>query len=341
MSRAGVWALCSAGIWAAVPSAAAQTPAEFYKGKTLTIVVSSAAGGGYDAISRAAARVLPNHLPGNPGVIVQNMPGAGGIVAGNYIYTRAPKDGTAIAQLQQIVAFAPLLGSKEATFDALKLGWLGSPAHETGVFIVWHTLGVSSIEEARQRELIVGTPGLISTPGFYARLLRDTLGLKLKLVVGYPGQNDSMLAMERGETDAYPNFYNNLFAFRPHWLGEGKVKVLVQYGGREKEHALGPVPHALELAHNDEDRALMEAAFAPLVLGRPFAVPPGVPADRLASLRAAFFATFKDPMFVADVEKGGLKINRPRSGEEIQALIAATYEAPAAVIERLRRLQQE
>lgn len=341
MIRSGVWVAVLGVIVASLRPAAAQAPAEFYKGKTVTIIVSSAAGGGYDAISRSLARVLPNHLPGAPTVIVQNMPGAGGIVAGNYIYTRAPKDGTAIAQLQQIVAFAPLLGSKEATFDAEKLGWLGSPAHETGVFIVWHTQGVSTLEEARKRELTVGTPGLVSTPGFYARLLRDTLGLTLKLVVGYPGQNDSMLAMERGETDAYTNFYNNLAAFRPHWLSEGKVKVLVQYGPREREAALGAVPHALELARNDEDRALMEAAFAPLVLGRPFAAPPGVPEDRLAALRDAFLATFKDPLFVADVEKGGLKINRPRSGAEIQALIAATYKYPATVVERLRRLQQE
>lgn len=341
MIRKWLFVAVSAAAVAAQSPAEAQTPAEFFKGKTLSIIVSSAPGGGYDAISRAVARVLPAHLAGAPTVIVQNMPGAGGIVAGNYIYTRAPKDGTAIAQLQQIVAFAPLLGSKEAAFDAEKMGWLGSPAHETGVFIVWHTLGISRLDEARKRELTVGTPGLVSTPGFYARLLRDTLGLKLKLVVGYPGQNDSMLAMERGETDAYTNFYNNLEAFRPHWVAEGKIKVLVQYGGRDKEPALGSVPHALELARNDEDRALMEAAFAPLVLGRPFALPPGVPADRLAALREAFLATFKDPAFVADVEKGGLKINRPRSGEEIQDLIAATYKYPAPVIERLKRLQQE
>ena len=317
----------------------AQSPGEFYKGRTVTIVVGSAAGGGYDVIARAAARVLGQYLPGHPSLIVQNMAGAGSIVAANYLYTRAAKDGAAIGQVQANVAFEPLLGTKEAAYDPLKLQWLGSPATETGVFTVWHATGIKTLEQARTRELAVGVPGLNSTPSLYARLVRDTLGLRLKLIAGYPGANDSQLSMERGETDAYPNFYNTLMAGRPSWIKDGKVAVLVQYGP-DKEPGLDAVPYAPDLAANDDDRALMQAAFAPLALGRPFVAPPDVPAERLAALRSAFASAFKDKGFIADVERAGYKVNRPRSGADIQALIAAAYASPPAVIERLRKLQE-
>ena len=339
-----VFSAIAALLTAALPSplsaqSSAQSPAEFYKGRTITIVVGSAAGGGYDAMARSAARVLGKYLPGQPSLIVQNMAGAGSIVAANYLYTRAAKDGAVIGQMQANVAFEPLLGTREAAYDPLKLQWLGSPASETGVFTVWHATGIKTLEQARTRELAVGVPGMNSTPSLYARLVRDMLGLKLKLIAGYPGANDSQLSMERGETDAYPNFYNTLMAGRPTWLRDGKVAVLVQYGP-DKEPELGPVPYAPDLAASDDDRALMQAAFAPLALGRPFLAPPGVPADRVEALRAAFAATFKDATFVADVERAGYKVNRPRSGAEIQALIASTYAAPARVIERLRKLQE-
>ena len=336
-----VGAALAAMLVALLPTAPlfAQAPADFYKGRTVTIIVGSAAGGGYDAITRAAARVLGQYLPGHPAMIVQNMAGAGSIVAANYLYTRAAKDGAVIGQMQANVAFEPLLGTREAIYDPLEMQWLGSPAYETGIFTVWHATGVKTLEQARTRELAVGVPGMNSTPSLYARLVRDMLGLKLKLIAGYPGANDSQLSMERGETDAYPNFYNTLMAGRPTWLRDGKVAVLVQYGP-DKEPELGPVPYAPDLAASDDDRALMQAAFAPLALGRPFLAPPGVPADRVEALRAAFAATFKDATFVADVERAGYKVNRPRSGAEIQALIASTYAAPARVIERLRKLQE-
>ena len=332
--------LIAAAILPHVGAAHADTPSEFYKGRTITIVVSSSPGGGYDAIARAAARTLGQYMPGPPTLIVQNMAGAGGIVATNYLYTRAAKDGSIIGQVQANTAFEPLMGTREATYEPTRFNWLGSPAFEVGVFIVRDGLGIKTLADARKRELAVGVPGKNSTPSLYARLLRDTLGLKLRIVAGYLGQNDSMLALERAETDAYPNFYNTLTAFRPTWLGTGKVTALVQYGP-EKEPALGDVPYAPDLAANDEDRAVMQAAFAALALGRPFLAPPGVPSDRVTALRDAFAAAFKDAGFIAEIEKTGLKVNRPRSGEQIQAVIEATYKNPPVVVERLRRLQDQ
>lgn len=319
--------------WQAVAQQASgnEAVAAFYRGRNITIVVSSPPGGGYDMIARAAGRHLSKYMVGSPAVIVQNMPGAGGIVATNYLYSVAAKDGTVIGQLQPNTAFEPLMGTKSATYDPLRFNWLGSPAYETGVFTVWHGTGVKSLDDARKRELSVGVPGIASGPSLYARLMRDTLGLKIKLIAGYQGQSDSQLAMERGETDAYPNFYNNIVAFRPQWLKEGKLVLLVQYGP-EKEPALPDVPFAPDLAATPEDRALMEMAFAPLALGRPFVAPPDVEPARVAALRSAF---------VADLEKGGLKVNSPRSGARITETIAAAYRAPAARIERLRRLQDQ
>lgn len=317
----------------------AETAAEFYKGRTVTIVVSSAPGGGYDAIARAAARVLGQYLPGQPTFIVQNMAGAGGIVATNYLYGRAPKDGSVIGQVQANIAFEPLMGTAQAIYQPTRFNWLGSPAFEVGVFLVSERTGIKTLATARTRELAVGVPGQNSTPSLYARLLRDTLGLKLRLIAGYQGQNDNMLALERGEIDGYANFYNTLMAFRPTWLATGKVAALVQYGP-EKEPALGDVPYAPDLAANDDDRALMQAAFAALALGRPFLAPPDTVPERVAALRTAFAAAFKDTSFVGEVEKAGLKVNRPRTGEEIQTVIETTYRNPPRVVERLRRLQE-
>ena len=320
--------------------AAAQSPAEFYAGRNVTIVVSSAPGGGYDAMSRSVGRHLGRHLPGSPNVIVQNMPGAGGIVATKHLYTLATRDGATVGQLQANTAFEPMFGNKAATYDAQQFNWLGSPAFETGVFTVWHAAGVKTIEDARRKELTVGVPGVNSTPSLYTRLLRDTLGLKLRLIAGYTGQTDSQIAMEKGETDAFANFYSTVMAFRPTWVSEGKLILLVQYGAT-KEPTLPDVPYAPDLAATAGDKALMQAAFAPLALGRPFVAPPGIPADRLAALRAAFNAMFADGAFVADVERVGLKINKSSSGAEIQAVIAETYKMPQRTIDQLRALQEK
>ena len=323
-----------------LPSAAAADPvADFYKSRTVSIIVTSQPGGGYDVLSRLIAKVLPTHLAGSPAVIVQNMAGAGGIVGSNYLYANAPKDGTVLGAPQNNVPFEPLFGTRQATYDPTRFNWLGTPSVETAMLTVWHASPVASWQDARTRELTMGASGVNSTPSFYARLLNETLGLKLKVIVGYQGQPAALVAMERGELDGYASaFYSALQATRPDWIRERRVKLLVQMGP-EKEMAIADVPFALDLMENAEDRQLMEAASAPLAAGRPYMFPPGVPTERVDAMRAALAATFRDKTFVDDATRAGLDVSKPRSGQALHELITRIYnETPPALIERLRRL---
>jgi tripartite-type tricarboxylate transporter receptor subunit TctC len=318
--------------------ARAQAPTSFFKGKVLTLLISSSGGGGYDTLGRLVAKYLPAHLPINSGVLVQNMPGAGGIVATNYLYNVAPKDGTTIGLVQNNTPFEPLMGTQQADYDPSKFNWLGSPSTETGILAVWHTVPVATIAQAEARQVTVGSSGAQSTPSFYARLLNATLGTKLKIIVGYPGQAEAFLAMQRGEVDGYPSiFYSSLMATHPDWVKDGLLRLLVQYGPR-KEKALPDVPFASDLVKTTEDKLLLNAGFAGVSAGRPFLAPPGVPADRVAELRQALAATFSDPKFLADANRMNLGINDPRSGAALAELIAAVYRTPSAIVDKLRRL---
>jgi len=319
-------------------TAHADAVADFYKGKAVTVVVSSSAAGGYDTIARTLARHMARHMPGGPAFIVRNMPGAGGMTATNFLYNNAEKDGTVIGLVQNNTPFEPLFGTKEARYDPVKFNWLGSPSSETAMVLLWHTVPVSSVADLKAREVAVGVSGANSTPAFFTRLLNATLGTRMKPINGYPGQNDVLLAMERRELDGHPSaFFNSVRSTRPGWLREKTAKAIVQYGP-EKLAELSDVPFAPDLVTSEEDRLVMQAAFAPLALGRPFLVPPGVPAERVAALRAAFAATMTDPEFLAESEKLGLGLNAPRTGEQIQAVMERTYLSPPRVIDRLRQL---
>ena len=328
-------ALTAVGLLCA-PAAFAQT--DFYRGKTVNLVVSSSAGGGYDIMGRTIAKYLGKHIPGNPRVIVSNMPGAGGLTAMNYFYRNAPKDGTFVGGMQNNLPFEPLLGTKEAVYDPTKFNWIGSPSIEVGLVAVWKTAPVNSIADLKSREITVGSSGANSTPSFYARLINETLGTKMKIVVGYPGQNEVYFAMERGEVDGFPSlFYNTLNATRPNWRAEKNVKLLLQYG-LEKEPALPDVPSLLDLITNPEDKQLLQASLAEITMGRPYLMPPGVPADRVAIMRTAFQETFKDPGFVADANRLSLGVNAPRTGDQIQKMLDDAYRTPPNVVARLRKL---
>jgi tripartite-type tricarboxylate transporter receptor subunit TctC len=339
--RRSLLALCALLVavpLACVARANADPIADFYKGRTITIVVSSSAAGGYDTLARAVARHIGRHVPGRPAAIVRNMVGAGGMVATNFLYNNADKDGSVIGLVQNNTPFEPLLGTKEARYDPVKFNWLGSPSVETAMVLHWHTVPVNSLDELRSREVAVGVSGANSTPAFYTRLLNATLGTRMKPINGYPGLNDVLLAMERRELDGHPSaFMSALSSTRPTWLRDKTAKAIVQYGP-EKLADLGHVPFALDHVRNADDKLVMEAAFAPLALGRPFLLPPGVPAERVAALRAAFTATMADPDFLAEGEKIGLGLNAPRTGAHIQELMERTYRSPPAVIDRLRQL---
>lgn len=322
--------------WPAVPFA--QTSGDFYRGKTVTVIVSDAAGGGYDIMARTVAKYLANHVPGSPRIIVQNMPGAGGIVAMNYLYTTAPKDGTMIAAVDNNTPVEPLLGTPEAKYQATRFNWLGSPTIETGLVVVWHTAPVNSVEDLRKREISVGSSGANSTPSFYARLINATLGTRMKIVVGYTGQTDVYLAMERGEVDGFPSmFLNTLNATRPAWRTEKKVKVLLQFG-LERESSLPNVPSALDLVRRPEDKMLLKAGLAEVALGRPYLMPPDVPPDRVAVMRKAMSATFSDAGFLAETSRMNFGVHSPRTGEQLQMTIEDAYRTPPEIVRRLRQL---
>jgi len=324
----------------AVTPARADAIEDFYKGKTVSLIVSSSTGGGYDTLARLLTRFISRHLPGQPNIVIRNMPGAGGIVATNHLYTLAAKDGSVIGAVQNNTPFEPLFGTKEAQYDPTKFNWLGSPSVETSILTVWHTAPASNLEEARKNELKMGSSGANSTPSFYGRLLNETLGTKLKLIVGYPGQNDALLAMERGELDGYPSvFYNSLVSTRPNWLPEKKVKLIVQYGA-EKLPQFPDVPFVLDLVKNEEDRQLWRAAVGPIATGRPYLLPPGVPQDRVVAMRKAFWDAFNDKEFLSEQAKASLGADTPRTGEQIQDIIVQSYRSPPAVVERLKKLQQ-
>jgi tripartite-type tricarboxylate transporter receptor subunit TctC len=330
----------SFGLALASSGAHAQSAADFYKGKTVNMIISSSAGGGYDTLSRTIARHLPKHIPGAPVIAARNMPGAGGIIATKHLYTVAPKDGLTIGGVQNNTPFEPLLGTKEADYDARRFNWLGSPSFETALLIVWHTAPIKTVEELRKREITVASSGANSTPSFFARLLNELLGTKMRIVVGYPGQNESFAAMERGEVDAYSSiFWSSLTATKPDWIRDGKIVSVVQYGP-EREASVGNVPSVTEFLTKEEDKILLEAAIAPLALGRPFLMPPDVPADRVKLMQEAFAATFADKEFLADADRLKLGVNVPRSAAEVKAIVDKAYATPQPIVARMQKIAQ-
>src|SRR5262245_13421287 len=337
MASASLFALCGL-VGTCVPQAKADAVADFYRARTVPIVVSSSAAGGYDTLARVIARHIGRHLPGNPAFIVRNMPGAGGITATNFLYNNAERDGSVIGLVQNNTPFEPLFGTKEARYDPVKFNWLGSPSSETAMVLIWHTVPVSSVADLTTHEVTVGVSGANSTPAFFTRLLNAMLGTRMKPINGYPGQNDVLLAMERRELDGHPSaFFSSVRSTRPTWLREKTARAILQYGP-QKLAELDDVPFAPDLVAKDDDRLVMQAAFAPLALGRPFLVPPGVPSGRVVVLRRAFAATMADPDFLAEAQTMGLGVNAPRTGEQMQEVMDRVYRSPPRVIDRLRQL---
>jgi tripartite-type tricarboxylate transporter receptor subunit TctC len=310
---------------------------DFYKGKQVSLVVSSASGGGYDTLSRIVAKHITRFIPGNPLIVVRNMPGAGGIVAINYLYNAAPRDGATFGQLQNTLPFEPVFGNKEAQYDSTKFNWLGSASDETGLLVVRKDAPIESWKDLLKTEITVGAPAINSTPGFNTRLLSETLGLKLKLVVGYRGQNDVFLAMDRGEVDAFPTFWSSLVSTRPDWIRDKTVKMIMQYGPR-REPAIKDVPFAPDLVTDPAKLQLLHTAAAPLALGRPFALPPNVPPAYVAAMRKALAATFEDAEYRSEAERIGVPANAPATGEQLQKVIEDVWNMPDTTRAQLLRI---
>jgi tripartite-type tricarboxylate transporter receptor subunit TctC len=325
---------------ASAVAASAAPVGDFYKGKTVSLIVGGSAGGGYDTLARAIARYIGAHIPGNPSVVVQDMPGAGGLVAMDYLFHSAERDGTVIALVENGPPLAPLFGVKEARYDATQFNWLGTPSVETAVTLVWHSVPVNSLDDLRTRATTMGASGTNSTQAFYTRLIDAVLGTKMKAINGYKGLNDTFLAMERGEIDGSPSvFYSAITSTRPNWLPDHLARPILQYGPQPVKELAG-VPFVPDLITAPDDKLLMQAAFAPLALGRPLVMPPGVPAERVTAMRQALADTFADPAFVADAKKIGLVVNAPQTGQQLQDVIDHAYATPPRVIDRLRALNE-
>jgi tripartite-type tricarboxylate transporter receptor subunit TctC len=333
--KVGLSALLSALLVGLVaPAAAEDDVAAFYRGKQLRMIVGSAVGGGYDLFARIVARHIVHHIPGSPGIIVQNQPAAGGVVMTNQLYGQGPKDGTVIGVPINGLPTAPLLQSG-TQFDPERLIWLGSTNREAYVTFVWHTVPVTSITELTSKEVVVGatTPG--TTMVDFPLLVNDVLGFKFKVVRGYQGTPQINLAIERGEVEGMGGLgWASVKAQTPHWISERKIKVLAQYG-LKRHSELSDVPTMLELAKSDADRQAMTMLFARTEYGRPYFLPPDVPPPRVAALRRAFDATMKDPAFVAEAAKLQFDVD-PLTGEQVQVLVAQLAATPREVVARVR-----
>ena len=317
-------------------NARADAVEDFYKGKNVELIIASEAGGGYDVYARLAATFLEKHLPGHPRFIAKQMVGAGGIVATNYLTNVAAKDGTVIAQVQNTVPFQPLLAPNGVKFDATQLGYIGSANSEVSLAFAWHTSATQDFAQLQQREtLMAGVNGSISAQ--YARAMNELAGAKIRIITGYAGATQSMLAIERGEVEGYPAiFWSTLKVTKPEWLEKKNINLLLQMA-LKKHPDLPDVPLIFDYIKSEDDRRTAELLLAPQVGGRPFIAPPGVPADRLAALRKAFEATMRDPDFLAEAARRKLEVQFV-GGEEIAAIVARASTNPPEIVERVRKI---
>jgi tripartite-type tricarboxylate transporter receptor subunit TctC len=324
----------------ATPCARAQSVADFYRGKTIMLYTAASVGGGYDQYARLLAKHMPRHIPGDPDIVVSNMVGAEGLRVANYLYNVAAQDGTVIGGLSRNTGLARFYGFNSAgiQFDARKFHWLGSPEQEVGLFLLSAKSGLHTIGDLKTRQVTVSSTADNSPTTVYARLLNDTLGTKLKPITGYAGSQACLLALERNEVDAHISGGSSA-PFRARimpWLAKGDAKVIMLMG-MKRDRAFPGVPTAIEVEPTPAGKQLFEIAFAEQVMGRPFVLPPKMPADRVAALRAAFDATVKDPEFLADAKAQKAHID-PISGVEINALLERVYSMPPDVVARIRNI---
>lgn len=316
---AGV-ALCAA---AALPSiASAQNAADFYKGKTLSINIGFPPGGGYDTYGRVLARHLGKHIPGEPNVVPKNMPGAGALKAANYLYNTAPKDGSEIGIVASSTLMEKLLGNDQAQFDPTKFSWIGSMTQDVGFCGINPKSGVTSFDQwlKTKKEIIFGASGPAAITYQHPMVLKNVLSANARVISGYQGTKDVSLAMQRGEvTGLCGMFVSSVSAQYQPMIDAGDMKLVIQMGP-QKTDVFGKIPSVFDYAKGDEERQVLELHFRQLLLGRPLAGPPGIPADRLKALRDALFATMKDPQFLAEATKAGLDIDPVKPDEVLKLL---------------------
>ena len=312
--------------------AGAQPAGDFYKGKQITMLIASVAGGGYDTYARALARHMSKHIPGNPVIVPKNVPGAAGLTGASSLYNNATPDGLTFAAFTNGIGLDPLFKKYPGRFEPLKFAWMGSIGKLMNVCITWHTSPVKTIQQAHRQQVIVSASAATSNSVMMPKIANALLGTKFKVVAGY-ADPDVTLAMERGEVEGVCGLsYTTLKATHPDWFRDHKINLLLQIG-LTKFPDIPDVPSALDLVSDPGIKRVLELILTRQEIGRPFAAPPGVPADRVVLLRQAFDATMKDPAFLADAKRLQMEVD-PLTGAEVEALLRKAYSAPPDIIAR-------
>ena len=336
MKRRRTWLYAALALAGAVGAQA--DDANFYRGRTMTFYIGTGPGGGYDAYGRLVARHIGRFLPGTPAVVVQNMPGASSLVLTNFLYNKAPRDGTAIGVINQAMPMEQFLSIDGIAYDANRFAWIGraSSAVETG--IVWHTTPVMKIEDVFSRETIVGGTGPTSSTVFIPYLLNNLAGTKFKVITGFNGTNEIGLAMERGEVEGSGTPLESLKSYRANWVRDKKIRVLVLWSA-QREPEMPEVPSIVELGRTDEARRILKFYAAADDIGRSVVAPPGLAPERVATLRRAFDAVMKDAAFLDDAARSGLEI-KPLSGEKLQEMVAEVATFPRDLIDKAKAARE-
>lgn len=332
----GYAALAAAFLAIAGSSAIAQPAEQFFKGKVINLYIGFAPGGTYDYYSRLFARFAGKHIPGNPTIVPQNMPGAGSFQAANFLYAVAPKDGTAMAMISQVSAIEEALQSPGIQFKTAEFNWIGRMSNILEVHFTWKTSKVKTIQDAREYEAPLAGTGVGSPSEGYPKLLNALAGTKFKVISGYPGSTQGMMAMERGEVDGALTSWHTLNRTKPDWLRNRDINLLVQYAPA-RHSDLAEVPAVIELGKTPEANQVLGFYSSSAELGRSVVAPPGVPADRVKVLRAAFDAMLKDPEFRAEIDKSQLEFH-PASGDEVQKLVSDTANVAKDIAEKTKAI---
>ena len=321
-------------IVATAGKAPAQTPEQFYKGKNFDVVIGYPPGGSNDTFARLIARHIGKYIPGNPSVVPRNMPGAGSFLAVNQMYNVFPKDGSAIAIGAPTLALDEKLGTSGVRFKTAEFNWIGRIDSLINIIFMWKTSPVKTFADAQKTEATLSGTGAGSTVSIFPTVMNNVFGTKFKLVMGYRGSNEAMLAVERGEVEGHSTSWTAVKIAHPTWLPEKTITILVQFA--LKRHAeLSDVPTAVELARNDEERKILSAIMAATEVGTAFFTTPEAPADRVTALRRAFDATMKDSEFLSEAQKLKVGIS-PMTGEELQKLVASVSDLSPALLEKVR-----
>jgi tripartite-type tricarboxylate transporter receptor subunit TctC len=317
--------LTAAALLGLMRPAAADDVADFYRGRTLTLLISYSVGGGYDLYARVLAKFLGKHIPGNPTIVPENMPGAGGLRASNYLYAAAPKDGSVIGTFSRSIPTMPLVTPTAVSFDGRRFSWIGSMSSDTSMCLTGAKSKVKTFHDMLTMPVVMGGQFAGADSDVYAHLYSNIFGAKIKLVSGYPGTNDIVLAMERGEVDGICGLsWGTIKVAHPEWLKEKTVNLLLQ-AALKKNPELPDVPLALDLIDDPVKKQILSIHFAPQSMGRPFAAPPEIPQDRKEALIKAFDETLKDPGLLAEAAKEKMEITSPMNGHEIDVLLGQLY----------------